>query len=118
MAYAAGLSLSGVPLLDGRYILLNPDALTYLSVNNLLPGVFNPGLAVLDKAGEAQGSLNVSMLPPLGLPVHLVVVVLYFKATAGIAVISDPTCFRSDRIQSMLDGSEDIRSSSRSGNGP
>jgi len=94
MAYAAGLTLSGVrpgvPLPDGRHILLNPDGLTFLSVNNLLPGIFDLGPAVLDKAGEAQGSLNVSALPPLGLPVHLVVLVLDSKATAGIAVVSDP----------------------------
>ena len=94
MPYAAGMSLSGVRpgvvLPDGRNILLNPDMLTFLTVNNLLPGIFNLGPAVLDKAGEAQGSLDVSALPPLGLPVHLVVVVLDPKATAGLAVISDP----------------------------
>ena len=94
LAYIAGLSLSGVrpgiPLPDGRTVLLNPDVLTFLTVNNLLPGVFNQGPALLDKAGEAQGSLDVSALPPLGVPVHIVVVVLDPKAPVGIAAVSDP----------------------------
>jgi len=94
LGYVAGLSLSGVrpgiPLADGRIILLNPDVLLFLSVNNLLPGIFNVGPAVLDKNGEAQGTLDVSALPPLGIPVHLVVLVLDPRAPAGIAVVSDP----------------------------
>jgi len=94
LGYVAGLGLSGVrpgvPLPDGRTILLNPDVLVFLSVNNLLPGIFNLGPAVLDKNGEAQGALDVSALPPLGVPVHLVVLVLDPKATSGIAIVSDP----------------------------
>jgi hypothetical protein len=94
MPYVAGMSLSGVRpgvvLPDGRNILINPDVLTFLTVNNLLPGIFNLGPAILDSTGAAQGSLDVSSLPPLGLPVHLVVLVLDPKAPAGIAVVSDP----------------------------
>jgi hypothetical protein len=94
LGYVAGLSLSGVrpgiPLADGRTIWLNPDVLVFLSVNNLLPGIFNMGPAILDRNGEAQGSLDVSALPPLGVPVHLLVLVLDPRATSGIAVVSDP----------------------------
>jgi len=93
-SYVAGLTLSGVrpgvPLPDGRKIPFNPDTLSVLTIGNLIPGIFNPGPGILDNSGAAQGILDVSLIPTLGLPVHLIAVVLDPAAPTGFAVIADP----------------------------
>lgn len=68
--YAVGMSLSGVRpgiiLMDGRKINLAIDVLTALTVNNLIPSIFNPGTLTLDANGEAKAGLDVSSLGTLG----------------------------------------------------
>jgi hypothetical protein len=92
--YVAAMGYSGVRpgvlLPDGRRIMLNPDSLTVVTVANQLPQLFNPGPGILDSNGEAQGTINVSFLPPLGMPVHVIAVVLDPAAPQGFAVIADP----------------------------
>jgi len=92
--YAAALSLSGVrpgiPLPDGRKILLNPDWLTTLTLTNALPLLFSFGPGILDAGGEAKGYLDVRSLPVLGFTVHLAAAVLDPQAPGQIAVIADP----------------------------
>jgi len=93
-SYVAALTLSGVrpgvPLPDGRKVPFNPDNLTVVTIGNLIPGIFNAGPGTLDRSGAAQGFLDVRILPPLGLPVHLIAVVLDPAAPTGFAVIPDP----------------------------
>jgi hypothetical protein len=92
--YVAAMGFSGIRpgvlLNDGRRIALNPDALAVLTAGNRLPGLFNPGPGTLDSLGEARGTLDVSFLPQLGLPVHVIAVVLDPLAPNGLAVIADP----------------------------
>jgi hypothetical protein len=68
--YVIALSLSGVRpginLPDGRRINLAFDVLSYLTLSNLIPTIFNPGPGVLNANGEAKAVLDVSGLPPLG----------------------------------------------------
>ena len=80
----------GMLLNDGRRIALNPDALTALTVANQLPQLFHPGPGTLDLNGEARGMLDVSFLPYLGLPVHVMTIVLDSSAPVGFAVIANP----------------------------
>ncbi|MBN2491081.1 MAG: hypothetical protein JXQ29_09545 [Planctomycetes bacterium] len=80
----------GIRLNDGRRIALNPDALTLATVANQVPALFRPGPGTLDAQGEARGQIDVSFLPPLGLPVHVIAVVLDGPAPGGMALIADP----------------------------
>jgi hypothetical protein len=92
--YAAALGFSGVRpgivLNDGRRIALNPDVLMVATVGNRVPNLFSPGPGMLDANGEAQGRLDVSFLPQLDLPVHVIAVVLDPAAPGGFAVIANP----------------------------
>jgi hypothetical protein len=92
--YVAAMGYSGVrpgiPLPDGRRIAINPDTLTVVTAANQLPQLFSPGPGVLDASGEAVGKHNVSFLPPLGLAVHVIAVVLDPAAPGGFAVIASP----------------------------
>jgi len=92
--YVAAMGFTGVRpgirLNDGRRIALNPDVLTVATVANRVPQLFNPGPGVLDSNGEARGRLDVSFLPTLGLPVHVIAVVLDNAAPVGFAVIANP----------------------------
>jgi len=92
--YAAGLTLSGmrpgITLTDGRSIPANLDWLLVMTVNNGFQPIFVPGPGILDANGEAKGSMDLSTLPALGIPVHLVAVVLDSTASLGIAAIADP----------------------------
>ena len=98
--YVAALGLSGVhpgvPLGDGRMINLNPDALTVLSLANLLPGLWDPGPGVLDPFGRAALKLNLNALGAAvrGIPVWLSVAVLDPLAPKGIAAIAETTVIR------------------------
>ena len=94
-AYVPALTLSGirpgVALPDGRNILLNLDTVAFATVSNVLQPLFNPGPGLLDKNGEAKGSMDLSSLPAkLGVVAHLMVVVLDSGAPLNIAVIADP----------------------------
>lgn len=93
-SYVAAMGFSGVRpgilLGDGRRIAINPDALTALTVANQLPQLFHPGIGTLDSSGEARGMLDVSFLPYLGLPVHVMAIVLDSSAPVGFAVIASP----------------------------
>ena len=67
--YVMALSMSGVrpgvTLPDGRRINLTLDTLSLLTVNNLIPSIFNPGTGILNARGEAAGTLNVGALGSL-----------------------------------------------------
>ena len=99
-AYVAALSLTGVrpgvPLGDGRQINLTPDTLTVLSLNNLLPGLWNPGPGHLDPFGRVTLSLNLNLLGSAvkGVPVWVVVGILDPKAPKGFAAISETHVIR------------------------
>jgi len=93
--YGIGLSLTGVrkgiTLADGRVINLAADFFTILTVNNLLPGIWDSGPLVLDKNGEATARLDVSMVPPIKLPCWIIALVADGK---GIGTIGDPIVIR------------------------
>jgi hypothetical protein len=94
-AYAVGLSLSGVrpgvPLPDGRRILLNVDNLTALSLNGQLGPLFTGNVGNLNPSARAMAVLDVSSLPVLkGIPVWLLAATLDPRAPLGIQTISDP----------------------------
>jgi len=67
--YVMAMSLTGVrpgiPLPDGRRINLALDGLTILTIQNLIPTIFNPGPGALSATGQAAGWLDVNGLPPL-----------------------------------------------------
>ncbi len=92
-AYAIGLTMSGirpgVRLLDGRTIFINPDVFTFLTVGNLIPGIFNPGPGKLDASGEARAVLDVSAIPRLDFPFWIAVVILDPQAPTGVGFIPD-----------------------------
>ncbi|MBN2489619.1 MAG: hypothetical protein JXQ29_02075 [Planctomycetes bacterium] len=94
-AYAVGLSLSdvrpGVPLPDGRRILLNVDDLTALSLSGRLGPLFAGNVGKLTPSARAMAVLDVSSLPVLkGLPIWLLAATLNPQAPLGIQTISDP----------------------------
>jgi len=97
--YVLALGLSGVrpglTLADGRHIWLNPDALTFLSIANLIPAVFSPGSQQLDTRGSAMGVLDLTAVPgPLHTALHMVAAVLDPAAPEGIAFITEPYPFQ------------------------
>jgi len=90
-----GLSLSdvrpGVPLPDGRRILLNVDNLTALSLSGRLGPLFAGNVGKLTPSARAMAVLDVSSLPVLkGLPIWLLAATLNPQAPLGIQTISDP----------------------------
>jgi len=92
--YAAAVGMSGVapgiPLADGRTILLNFDAVSYMTLNNLIPSIWQNGVGVLDGNGGAIGMLDLSGVGALGVPIWIAWVVLDPKAPSGIAYVPDP----------------------------
>lgn len=96
--YVAAITLSGVrpglPLADGRRILLNLDALTIPSIQGLLAPLFNPGPLTLDANGTARGSLDLSAIPTLGFTLHINAIVLDPSAPLGVAIVADPIPLR------------------------
>ena len=97
---AAGASgvRPGIALPDGRNINLNFDMVVFVTLNNLLPGIWNGGPGVLDANGEAKGSLDLSMFPipaaGLGQPIWIVMAVLDPKAPSGFAYLPDTYAMR------------------------
>jgi hypothetical protein len=91
--YTMALTLSGIrpglSLPDGRTFFLNPDVFTILTLQNLIPGIFDPGPGRLDASGEARGVLDASTIPKLGYPFWIAVAVLDPKAPLGIAFLPD-----------------------------
>jgi len=92
-AFVAGVGVSGVapgiPLADGRTLLLNFDPVAFLTLNNLIPTIWQ-GRGVLDAGGNATGMLDLSGIGTLGVPIWIVWVVIDPKAPAGIAYVPDP----------------------------
>jgi len=101
-AYAIAASISGVrpaaPLPDGRRINLVPDAITTATLNNWLPGIWNPGPLILDANGEARGFLDLSSLPVppggIGMPVWIAMAVLDPGAPWGVKYLPDTIVIR------------------------
>ena len=97
---AAGASgvRPGIPLADGRNINLNFDVVVYVTLSNLLPGIWNPGPGILDGNGEAKASLDLSALPipstGIGQPIWIVMGVLDPKAPSGFAYLPDTYVMR------------------------
>lgn len=90
---AAGLAGTSpaIPLGDGRRIPLALDPLVTLTLQNLIKPLFDPGPRVLDAAGEATGSLDLSSLPPLGVPLTIAGMTL---STTGVGTVADPIVLR------------------------
>lgn len=88
--YVVGISASGyypgLQLADGRNICLNPDALTFTSVNNLLKPYFDPGSGTLDASGNATGSIALGV-DGLNVRIHIVVATV---SGGNIDTVSDP----------------------------
>jgi hypothetical protein len=101
-AYVCCLGISGVrpgiALPGGRNINLNWDGLCWMSFNNLIPNLFNPGPLVLDKNGNARASIDINPLAPpkngFGMPVWIGVAVLDAKAPDGVAYLPDTYVIR------------------------
>ena len=88
----------GLALPDGRNINLNPDVITYVTLANLLPGIWSSGPGTLDANGEAKGLLDMSTLsvPPngLGLPLWIAMAVTDPQAPGGLAYLPDTYVMR------------------------
>lgn len=102
MPYVAVLGLSGVrpgiPLPSGRNININWDTLVFLSLNNGIPNLWNPGPLKLNANGEARASIDINPLNPpkggFGFPVWIAVAVLDPKAPDAIAYLPDTYVIR------------------------
>ena len=92
------ISLAGyrpaVPLADGRKIHLVPDIYTQMSLFGLLKPFFDAGPGTLDGNGEAQGSLDFSLLPSIDQPMWIAIVLLDPAAPNGVAFLPDTYVFR------------------------
>ncbi len=93
---AAGLSgiRPGIKMADDRRIWLNPDPLLFLTANNLIPSLWNPGPLKLDAKGNARGFIDLTAVPALGVPMHMVAMVLDRTAPGGVAFVTEPYPFR------------------------
>jgi len=93
-AYVAAVGITGVVpglwLPDGRKIMLNFDVVSLITLNNLVPAIWNGGPGMLDSNGEAQGMLDLTIIGGLGIPIWIVWVVLDPLAPNGFAYIPDP----------------------------
>jgi len=96
--YVAAISLTGykpaIPLADGRKINLAFDFYTQMSLYGLLKPFFDPGPQILDGGGEAQGTLDFSLLPSVDIPIWIALVVVDPAAPSGIAYLPDTIAFR------------------------
>ena len=96
--YVLALSLSGVrpgiPLKDGRTIHIVPDGYTLWSISGALKPFFNGGSGRLDLNGEAKGSIDLSLLGKLNIPIWMQLIVLDASAPGGIGYIPDPYVMR------------------------
>jgi len=97
---AAGLSgvRPGTPLGSGRQVNLNLDPLVVATLENRLPGIWNPGPGILDAQGEARGAVDVAALHPppggFGIPTWIAMVVLDPKAPGGVKYVPDTVVMR------------------------
>lgn len=98
MRYVAVAGVSGVrpgvKLPDGRCIRLNLDPILQGTLNNWIPSIWNSGPGVLDAQGEAQGTINLSTLGNLNMPLWIAWVVLHPSAPGGVAYIPDTYVMR------------------------
>jgi hypothetical protein len=96
--FVAMMGLSGVrpgiPLPDGRNINLNFDALGYVTLMNLIPAIWSGGSGTLDASGEAVGSLDLSIIPQLGMPAWIAWLIYDPAAPGGIAYVPDTYVMR------------------------
>jgi len=92
---AAGFSgvRPGIGLPDGRRINLNFDSLVVMTLFNAIPSVFKAG-GYLDAGGEATGTLDLSGIAKLGMPLWIVWMVLDPAAPGGVAYIPDTYVMR------------------------
>jgi len=82
-------------LASGRKIYLVPDGFTTLSLIGMLKPFFDAGPLMLDKNGEAKGSIDLSSLPPIGgIPIWIAMAVLDAAAPDGMAYLPDTYVFR------------------------
>lgn len=96
--YAIAASLSGTApgytLADGRRINLNLDAVTLLTLANVIPTVFDPGVGVLDSQGVAAATLDLHGIGTLGVPLWIAWAVLDPHAPGGVAYLPDTYVMR------------------------
>jgi len=90
MVYQVGSSFGSGPIpIDSRKLYLSPDALLWLSVGGVLPGIFQNYAGLLDKSGKATANLNIPNIPALiGLKVYTSFATLNAARPSGISEIS------------------------------
>jgi hypothetical protein len=91
-SYALGASLGDRGLsLGGRAVPLAVDALLFVSVGGLAPGVFRDYVGILDKQGRARAQLVIPSAAALaGVTVHHAFVVLDASKPGGVGLVSNP----------------------------
>lgn len=91
--YIAAASVSGVrpgvALPDGRTINIVPDGITIMTLGNMIPSIWYGGPGTLDQNGEAQGLLDLSSIPRIGVPLWIIWMVLHPSAPGNIAYLPD-----------------------------
>lgn len=96
--YAIAASLSGTApgytLADGRRINLSLDAVSLLTLANVIPSVFDPGAGVLDSRGVAAATLDLHRHGTLGVPLWIAWAVLDPHAPEGVAYLPDTYVMR------------------------
>jgi len=98
--YVAAATCSGIrpgfALLDGRRVWINVDPCVFVTVQNLVPTIWNAGPGTLDAAGRAKGWIDVGSVSPaeLGVYLHLVLAILDNAAPSGIAFVTEPYALR------------------------
>jgi hypothetical protein len=83
----------GITLPDGRTINLAPDFYTNMSLLGLLKPFFDAGPQILDKDGEAQGKIDLTLFPNTGVRMWIAVAIIDAAAPSGIAYLPDTDVF-------------------------
>jgi hypothetical protein len=78
----------------GLYGHVRINAVTMLTLGNLIPAIWSGGPGILDANGEAQGYLDLSMTSGLGVPIWMAWIVLDPAAPLGIAYVPDTYVLR------------------------
>ena len=94
--YVLAMSMAGInpglPI-DRRFIPLVPDVILFMSVNNLVPAIFQDFSGALNASGAAQAKLNIPNLAALvSLPMYGAFVTVP-GGPAGVSAISNPFTF-------------------------